>query len=64
MSRRPAQYTQADINRVGEWAMKKGLKALIVDMPSGVKITVPLDEDFEVNGTKAKKNELPEGFTL
>lgn len=64
MSRRPAQYTQADINRVGEWAMKKGLKALIVDMPSGVKITVPLDEDFEVDGTKANKNELPDEFTL
>lgn len=64
MSRRPAQYTQADINRVGEWAMKKGLKALIVDMPSGVKITVPLDEDFEVDGNKANKNELPDEFTI
>lgn len=64
MSRRAAQFIQADINRIGGWALKKGLKALIITTPSGVQYTVPLDEDFEIKGAKADKNELPDGFTL
>lgn len=56
MSRKAAPFTQADINRVGVWAKKMGLKALIVDMPSGVKITVPLDEDFNVNNIEPMEN--------
>lgn len=64
MSRRPARFTQADINRIGEWALKKGLKALIVTTPDGVQYTVPLKDDFEIKGIKTDKSELPEGFTL
>lgn len=59
MSRKSALFTQADINRVGIWAKKMGLKALIVDMPSGVKITVPLDKDFNVNNIEPMENTKP-----
>lgn len=59
MSRKAAPFTQADINRVGAWAKKMGLKALIVDMPSGVKITVPLDKEFDVNNIEPMENKKP-----
>ncbi|WP_279059340.1 hypothetical protein [Bartonella apis] len=59
MSRKAALFTQAEINRVGIWAKKHGLKALIIDMPSGVKITVPLDKDFNVNNIEPMENTKP-----
>ena len=66
MSRKAALFTQAEINRVGIWAKKHGLKALIIDMPSGVKITVPLDKDFNVNNTEQTEpiNEKYKNLTI
>ncbi len=64
MSRRPAQFTTADINRIGEWAMKKGLTKIIVDMPSGVTITVPLDKDIEADDLVTNKTKYDGNFTI
>lgn len=49
MSRRAATFIQADLNRVGAYAMKIGLKAMIIELPSGARIILPLDKDFSVD---------------
>lgn len=64
MPRRTAQYSYADINRIGEWAIKKGLKALIVDLSTGTRITVPLDKDFNVGNQETANPEFDDDFTL
>ena len=64
MSRKSALFTQADINRAGEWAKKHGLKALIIDMPSGVRITIPLDKEFDLNNTEPTKQKYDDNFTI
>ena len=52
------------MNRAGEWAKKHGLKALIIDMPSGVKITIPLDKEFDLNNTEPTKQKYDDNFTI
>lgn len=64
MPRRTAQYSYADINRIGEWAIKKGFKALIVELSTGTRITVPLDKDFHFGSQEADSPEFDDDFTL
>lgn len=43
---------------------KKGLKALIVDLSTGTRITVPLDKDFNVGNQETSNSEFDDDFTL
>jgi len=47
MPRRPAAFTQADIARLIRGAREAGAAVAYVEMPSGVKFSIPLDKSFE-----------------
>ncbi len=43
---------------------KKGLKALIVDLLTGTRITVPLDKNFNVGNQETASSEFDDDFML
>jgi len=45
MSRRAAAFTQADIARLINGARQAGATVAYVEMPSGVKFSIPLDKE-------------------
>ena len=64
MSRKPAPFTQADINRAGKWAMKNNLKALIIKVSPDAKIIIPLDKNFDVESMLPEDEPLDDNFTV
>jgi len=44
MPRRPASFTQADIARLVRGAREAGAAVAHIEMPSGVKFSIPLDK--------------------
>jgi len=45
MPRRAAAFTQADIARLINGARAAGARVVYVEMPSGVKFSIPLDKE-------------------
>jgi len=57
MPRRAALFTQADIARLIRGAREAGAAVAYVEMPSGVKFSIPLDKDFTFPQNEAVESE-------
>jgi len=66
MPRRAASFTQADIARLVRGAREAGAPLAIIEMPSGVKFSIPLDKDFTFSQDKGveSKERFDDNFTL
>jgi len=65
MSRRAAAFTQADIARLINGARQAGARVAYIEMPSGVKFSIPLDKDLkrsDIELLSSDDGEIP--FTL
>jgi len=66
MPRRAAAFTSADIARLVRGAREAGAIVAIIEMPSGVKFSIPLDKDFifsQDEGVESKER-FDDDFTL
>lgn len=65
MSRKAAAFTEADITRCCKGARKGGARYVHIEMASGVKFSISLDKDLELdnyNSLNLQKDE--DNFTL
>jgi len=60
MPRRAAAFTQADIARLIRGAREAGATVAYIEMPSGVKFSIPLDK----NEPRAQESDEEATFTI
>jgi len=65
MSHRIASFTQAEVARICRGAKQEGLGIVHIELPSGVKFSIPLNESSQENDpASSRQNDDEEKITF